>query len=188
MVKAQNRATTGILVWHLWFEESVQWLESCTFRPKKCHTQVALDELGAITTCYKPLDLQNMLSAENAQNFLSQLATNHGTYKTCGALRTMRTFSHPTPCILPSDTASSLKAVCHRMSPEDSTEMCMVKAQNRATTGILVWHLWLEESVQWLESCTFRPKKCDTQIRNVRQVRHHDNFLQTRGLTEHAGC
>ena len=83
-----------------------------------------------------------MLGAENAENFLSSNSLH----------------------ILPSDTPSSPKAVCDCMSPEDSTKMCMVKAQNRATTGILVWHLWFEESVQWLESCTFRPKKCDTRL------------------------
>ena len=72
---------------------------------------------------------------------------------------------HTTPATLPDKLSQSLLLLlpllcCLRyLSPEDSTEMCTANAQNRATTGSLLWHLWFEEQVQWPWSCTFRPER-----------------------------
>ena len=97
--KAQNRATKGSCLWHLWFEDPVQWLESCTVRPD-------------------------------------------------------------------ANSSSRQSSKCP-VSPKDSTEMCKEKAHNRATKGSCFWHLWFEDPVQWLESCTVRPERRKQQVNNA---------------------
>ena len=150
--KAQNRATKGSCLWHLWFEDPAQWLESCTVRPEKRKQQVNNASLPSVS-CHPKIQRRCARKRHRTVRLKAVVSGISGLKIQCNG-------SKAAPSDRRDANSSPRQSSKCPLSPKDSTEMCKEKAQNRATKGSCLWHLWFEDPVQWLESCTVRPERC----------------------------
>ena len=160
--KIQRRCarTKGSSLRHLWFEDPVQWLESCTVRPERLKQQVNND--SPPTLLLSPKDSTEMCKEKAHNRATKGSSLWHLWFEdpvqwlescTVRPERRKQQVNNDSPPTLP-------------LSPKDSTETCKEKAHNRATKGSPLWHLWFEDPVQWLESCIVRPERRKQQVNN----------------------